>query len=334
MKPVWKEFWKEIGLAVWLGLVLPASLLGLAVRLEDGRENVAETEPGITAGQIGETQTAAEPMWIDVLLDDTAVPMELEEYLVGVVLGEMPTDFEAEAQKAQAVVARTFTLKCKESGKHEGCAVCTNSACCQAYMAPEEYLSKGGTQEGLERIRDAVHATTGMVLVYEGELIEATYFSCSGGSTEDAVAVWGTDVPYLRATSSPGEEQAAHYSDTVTFSAQDFMTALGLELSGTPENWLGPVTYTAGGGVNTMVVGGTEFKGTQLRQLLDLRSTAFTMTADSESVTVTTRGFGHRVGMSQYGADAMAVNGSGYEQILAHYYRGTTLIPWTADTTG
>ena len=263
---------------------------------------------------------------IRVLTDESvAEEMELEEYLVGVVLAEMPVSFEPEAQKAQAVVARTFTLRSAQRGKHAEAAVCMDSGCCQAYIAPEEYLEKGGTEEGIDRMRDAVEQTTGQVLTYEGALIEATYFSCSGGATEDAVAVWGTDVAYLRSVDSPGEEYATHYTDTVTYKADAFADALGLNLTGSPETWLGKATYTAGGGVDTMLIGGVSFKGTDLRKALGLRSTAFTMTAEGDCITVTTRGYGHRVGMSQYGADAMAAAGSSYEEILTHYYQGTVL---------
>ena len=170
--------------------------------------------------------------------------------------------------------------------------------------------------------------TENLVLSYQGELIEATYFSCSGGSTEDAVAVWGTDVPYLQAVASPGEENAAHYSDTVTFKAEEFASLLGLDLTGAPKSWIGPVSYTEGGGVDTMEIGGVRFKGTTLRSALGLRSTAFSVSCTNDAVTITTRGFGHRVGMSQYGADAMAVNGSTFEEILSYYYQGTELTQW------
>ena len=156
----------------------------------------------------------------------------------------------------------------------------------------------------------------------------ATYFSCSGGRTEDAAAVWGSDVPYLQATDSP---ESAYYDKTiatVTFTAAEFSTALGQDLSGSPATWFGSITYTKGGGVDTMVIGGTTYKGTTLRQKLGLRSTAFTMTAVGDHITVTTRGYGHRVGMSQYGAEAMAAQGSTYEQILRHYYKGTELLNW------
>jgi len=273
-----------------------------------------------------ETDPAVNSHSIAVLnKEDQVREMELEEYLVGVVLAEMPVSFEPEARKAQAVVARTFTLRSEDGEKHPDAAVCMDSGCCQAYISPEEYLEKGGTQDGIDRMRAAVDATRGQVLTYEGELIEATYFSCSGGSTEDAVAVWGTDVPYLRSVSSPGEERATHYTDSVTFTKKELSDALGVNLAEKPESWFGAVTYTAGGGVKTVTIGGTSFKGTELRKLLGLRSTAFTVTAGENSVTITTRGYGHRVGMSQYGADAMAVSGSSYEEILTHYYQGTTL---------
>ena len=197
------------------------------------------------------------------------------------------------------------------------------SACCQAYLDPGAYHGSEG--DAAESARMAVSETAGLVLTYQGGLIEATYFSCSGGSTEDAVAVWGTDYPYLRATDSPGEEGAAHYTDTVTFTKGELEAALGVSLGEDPGGWFGFTTYTAGGGVNTMRIGGKDFAGTELRRLLGLRSTAFTVDAQEGGVTITTRGYGHRVGMSQYGADAMAAGGSGYGEILDHYYPGTEL---------
>lgn len=313
------QFWKEMCIAGFLGIVLPAVVLGVAVKyLND--EPIAESMPPV------ETEAQQAAIEIPVLTSEgTVVQMNLNDYLTGVVLAEMPASFETEALKAQAVVARTYAIRTTEKGtKHDG-AVCTDSTCCQGYIPEEDY---GGTQEGIDKIRSAVAATENYVLTYDGELIEATYFSCSGGSTEDAVAVWGTDVPYLQAVSSPGEENAAHYSDKVTFSASEFSDALGLNCSGNPADWIGSVTYTDGGGVDTMVIGGVTFSGTTLRSALGLRSTAFSVSADGNSITITTRGFGHRVGMSQYGADAMAVGGSTYDEILTYYYQGTQLDQW------
>lgn len=330
-----KSSWADILAALCAGLLLPALVLGIGWRLtNEDRPPAEETE---TVQQTTQTGTVPQQLSLQIplLLKDGSVrEMELNEYLTGVVLAELPADFEQETRKAQAVVARTYTLRrLEKGGKHPGGEVCTDPACCQGYIAPEAYLQNGGSTDTVAQVRQAVEATDGMVLTYQGELIEATYFSCSGGRTEDAAAVWGADVPYLQATDSPGEERAAHYTDTVEFSGQEFSEALGAALSGSPENWLGKVTYTDGGGVAEMEIGGVSYSGTELRGLLGLRSTAFTMTASGDTVTVTTKGFGHRVGMSQYGADAMAVQGSGYAEILDHYYRGVTLERYCIDKT-
>lgn len=321
-----KRGWKQVLLAILMGAVLPGAVIRIG-----GWTNAPEASPTEQRTEAPETKPETSPgqpeaFFVKVLLtEEHSENMELDDYLTGVVLGEMPADFEPEALKAQAVVARTYTLRVCDSGKKHSGGICTDSVCCQSYISPEEYISQGGTRASVDKIRGAVAATHSQVLTYGGELIQATYFSCSGGRTEDAVAVWGADVPYLRSTDSPGEEGAAHYTDTVCFSARAFASALGIGLAGNPTTWLGDVTYTDGGGVDTMIIGGMTFRGTELRQRLALRSTAFTMTATRDGITVTTKGYGHRVGMSQYGADAMAASGSTYTQILAHYYQGTEL---------
>ena len=307
--------------ALILGLAVPNLILGLI------RWKNEPAIPEIAAGnetQITEQTTIAPEFQIPVMLGDgTVQQMDLDAYLTCVVLAEMPAEFEKEALKAQAVVARTYALKRFESGgKHEQNAVCTDYSCCQAYCTVEEFLARGESEQMLNKVTDAVIQTHGQVLTFNGALIEATYFSCSGGRTEDALAVWGSDIPYLQAVNSPGEEAAAHYMDTVTFSVDELESLLGEELSG---NWMGDIAYTQGGGVDTIQIGTRTYKGTQIRSLLGLRSTAFVITAVGDTVTITTKGFGHRVGMSQYGADAMALQGSDYSQILAHYYQGTTL---------
>lgn len=315
-----KRIWKEISIALLMGCVVPGLFLWFGAALLEVQD--ARPEHVIPETMISQQEVSCE---IPVRTGDAVEQQELEDYLVGVVLAEMPASFEEEALKAQAVVARTYTLRANQrGGKHGDGSVCTDFACCQAYIDPEVYCSRGGTGENVEKIRRAVMATAGQVLTYGGELIEATYFSCSGGTTEDAVAVWGNDYPYLQSVDSPGEEHAAHYTDTVTFTPAEFAAAVDPALSGSPKNWFGAVTYTDGGGVDTMVIGGKTYKGTELRQKLGLRSTAFTVSA-GESITITTRGYGHRVGMSQYGADAMALSGKGYEEILTHYYQGTVL---------
>ena len=299
-------FWKQVLRAIAVGVALPGMLLSLV-----------EPEEPVTPETVPE-----ECVYIPVVTPEGRMEaMDLEEYVYRVVLGEMPMDFEVEALKAQAVAARTYTMRRVERGdKHDG-AVCTDHTCCQSYRDPEDYLAQGGTQEKLNRLRDAVEQTRGQVLRYDGELISATYFASAGGSTEDACAVWGSAIPYLVPVDSPDKS----LEKKVSFKPKEFQGKLGVTLEGKPADWIGKITYTAGGGVDTIQIGKKTYSGVKLRSLLGLRSTVFTVTATADAVVFETRGYGHRVGMSQYGADAMAVTGSSYNQILAHYYPGTTL---------
>ena len=314
---------KQMLLSFLAGAVVPLVLAALFQKTPALPE--AESE-SISPTQIASAQDPATVLTV-MNRAGNLQQMDLREYLVGVVLAEMPADFASEALKAQAVVARTYTRKRMEGGKHGQAAVCMDSGCCQGWRSGEDYLAQGGKQSAVEKVRAAVADTDGLVLRYEGRLIDATYFSCSGGVTEDAVAVWGQDVPYLKSVQSPGEEEAPRFTDRVSFSAAEFAGKLGLSAAGDPGNWFGSVTYTTGGGVETMVIRGKTLSGTQLRSKLGLRSTAFEIAVSGDKITVTTRGFGHRVGMSQYGAQAMAQEGSSFSDILAHYYTGTELGP-------
>lgn len=320
-----KKFTADLLAAAFFGLVLPSLLVqAAAVLLPQVPAEAAATVPeaAVTIPQVPAVR-------LTVSVRDSAGQVrqqDLDTYLVGVVLAEMPADFEPEALKAQAVAARTYTCKAAATGgKHGDGSICTQSTCCQAYIAPEDYLARGGTPQGLDAVSQAVLDTSGLVLTYDGALIEATYFSCSGGRTEDAVAVWGADFPYLQAVDSPGEEKALHYHDRFTFSPDAFSQALGIQPAGDAASWFQNVAYTAGGGIASMDIAGQTFTGVQLRTALGLPSTRFSIQVDPGGIHVTTSGYGHRVGMSQYGADAMALTGSTFRQILAHYYPGTQL---------
>lgn len=320
--------WKELAAVFLMGVMMPGLALRLTGLILPGQARVEPPEGTAVPSPPTEAPGPGAPAaQIPVLMRDGTVRlMELEEYLVGVVLAEMPASFEPEALKAQAVAARTFTLRCcTVLDKHPGGAVCADHTCCQAYMAEGDYLAGGGSRKETEKIRAAVAATAGEVLTYDGEMIEAVYFSCSGGRTEDAAAVWGGDIPYLQSVPSPGEEDAGPYSRTVFFTVRELETLLGRSLTGTPKSWLGAAAYTRGGGVATMVLAGKSYTGVQLRTLLKLDSTAFTVEPGSDGLSITTSGKGHRVGMSQYGAEAMAVGGSSYREILAYYYPGTVI---------
>lgn len=322
-------FWKELGIAVVIGLVLPGVVLHLVTaHTPETQEEITQlVSPTETEATVSAT-AAPEPAHSVLVRQESGEVTEqnLEEYLVGVLLGEMPVSFEREALKAQAVVARTYSVKAgTNGGKHGDGSICTRSVCCQCYVSPEAYIENGGTEEGIDKVRQCIAETAGLVLTYEGSLIEATYFSCSGGRTEDAVAVWGSDFPYLQATDSPGEEKAAHYADSCSFSPSEFASKLGIAVPESQSGWIGVPVYTEGGGISEITIGGKPFSGTELRKLLNLPSTAITIQSGNGEILIHTRGYGHRVGMSQYGAEAMAVAGSTYEDILRHYYRGVSL---------
>lgn len=265
-----------------------------------------------------------EAVTLHVLTQDGVKELTMREYLVGVLLAEMPADFPEEALKAQAVASRTFALRQAEAKKHDGADICTDPACCQGYLTD-------ASAEELARLTEAVEATDGLVMTYADGLIDATFFSCSGGRTEDAAAVWGGDVPYLHSVDSPGEEDAPRYTETVKLSAEEFSATLltaypEANLSGSPEGWFGACSDTDGGGIDTIFIGGTAVSGTKLRALFSLRSTDITfVVTQAGEIEITTYGFGHRVGLSQYGARAMAETGATFDEILTHYYDGAAV---------
>ena len=320
-----KYIWKDVYLAGVMGILVPGLLLNVGVKVnEEAERNQIVTEAVMMTTEPMDISDSG--ISIRFIGKEADREMDLEEYLVGVVLAEMPASFEEEALKSQAVVARTYAIRAKEGkGKHDDGDICGDSACCQGYLAPIAY---GGTAEALSKVRNAVESTAGQVLTYEGKLIEATYFSCSGGTTEDAVAVWGRDVAYLKSVPSPGEEDATYFTDQKTFTSEEFQAALGIRLKGTPSTWFSDVSYTAGGGVDHMTIGGVSYRGTTLRTLLGLRSTAFSVSVRNGWILIETSGYGHRVGMSQYGANARAKEGDTYDRILTYYYYGVDVVQY------
>ena len=319
--------WKDMMIAAFMGFFLPSIVVNTGILIHEAKhpEMMEEAPVALDYGDISVVLRSGEILY----------EANLERYLVGVVCGEMPASFEPEALKAQAVAARTYTAKAAVTGgKHGNGSLCTDSTCCQAYLSEIAFYARGGTPEDLEKIRTAVLETKGQVLTYGDELIEATYFSCSGGYTEDAAEVWGTEYPYLVSVASPGEENAAWYRDTVQFTQEELSAALELELTGDPKDWVESAIYTAAGSVESITICGETFTGTNLRSLLGLRSAAFSVETTDGMIQITTRGYGHRVGLSQYGADAMALEGCTYPEILAHYYPGTTLARMTIDEGG
>ena len=314
-----------------MSVLIRAGILALgAVLLIPSGSARGEAAPQETLLLVVEAPSAKET--ITVLRDGDAQEEDFETYLTQVVLSEMPADFATEALKAQAVAARTFARRQMAGGKHADADVCSQSACCQACLSADALQERYGAafDAAWDKAADAVRQTQDEVLTYGGALIDAVYFSCSGGSTEDAAAVWGTDVPYLRAVESPGEQDAAKYESRVCVTAETFAETLraldaSAQLSGDPSGWVQSVTRTPGGGVDTLTAGDRSFSGVQLRKAFGLNSTRFTLLYEDGAFSFDVLGYGHRVGMSQYGADAIARLGFDYRAILRFYYRGAEL---------
>lgn len=272
---------------------------------------------------------SADSQAVTLLSGGSVQTLCMREYLTGVLLSEMPAAFDVEARRAQAVAARTFTEKRRLTPKHENASVCDDAACCQAWTSRQALEERfGDSFEAVwQAAEQAVTDTAGEVLLYDGALIDAVYFSCSGGRTEPALAVWGTDVPYLQSVESPGEQDAPRYFSEAVFSPEEFSALLQSEnenadFSGKPDAWLGKVTRSDGGGVLSCTIGGVSFSGTDLRRIFSLRSTNFTLSYRDGAFYFSVLGYGHRVGLSQYGAQAMAELGFSYRTILQYYYQG------------
>lgn len=279
-------------------------------------------------------EETADEVQIDVLLktDRGIEQLPLEEYLLGVVLSEMPASFEIEALKAQAVAARTFALRQLKKSKHDQFDLCSDSTCCQAWTSEEVIECKLGNlfETYWSKAETAVAETAGEAIYYEDKLIDAVYFSCSGGMTEDAVAVWGNDVPYLRGVSSPGEERASVFTSEVIVSPERFRQIITsfdakIVLQGDPSNWFGKIEKTRGNGVKSIEIGSVSISGLQMRNLFSLKSTNFDVALTEKGIVFSVRGYGHRVGMSQYGANAMAKDDKSYLEIIQHYYTGVEI---------
>ena len=271
-------------------------------------------------------------IYIDIRTENGIEHMLLDEYLVGVVLSEMPASFELEALKAQAVAARTFALRQKDNSKHGDCDLCSDSSCCQAWTSKAAIETKLGDsfEYYWKKGEMAVRKTENEVIYYNEKLIDAVYFSCSGGFTEDAIAVWGNDVPYLRSVESPGEENAKVYESKVVISAEEFARIIRseqpeIDLSGNPSGWFGNIERTTGNGVKFIAICGHKFTGIQFRKMFGLKSTCFFVSLTEEGIVFSVRGYGHRIGMSQYGANSMAKQGRTYQEILLHYYTGVEI---------
>ncbi|WP_425429394.1 stage II sporulation protein D [Domibacillus mangrovi] len=268
------------------------------------------------------TEQKEEPS-VDVVRSDSkeTESVLLEDYVVGVVAAEMPATFEKEALKAQAVAARTFMLTQTLAGLKV-----TDTVNDQVFKDEEELRATWGTQfeENKQKIEEAAKETEGEVLVYNGEPITAAFFSSGNGKTENAEEYWQSSLPYLVSVESPWDEAAPNFKQDIVIPRVEVEDKLGVTLPKSGEAGT-VIARTAGGRVGEIQISGKSFTGREIREALELPSADFDMFVKGENVVMMTKGYGHGIGMSQYGANGMAKEGKKYTDIMTHYYPGTSI---------
>ena len=250
----------------------------------------------------------------------SVINLNMTDYLIGIVSSEMPASFNLEALKAQSVLARTYALKAKQTGKK-----LTDTVSTQSYIDIDQMKNKWGNSFNTyyNKIKNAVENTNGEYLSYNGNYIEALYHSTNNGKTESSLDVFGNYYPYLVSVSSEYDKNASSYLRTINMPLDTISNKLGLSLNN--DSVISILSYTDGGNIKEININGNNFSGKKVRELLGLRSADFDISISDNNANITTRGYGHGVGMSQYGANGMANAGYSYKDILSHYYPGTTL---------
>ncbi|KXZ39041.1 stage II sporulation protein D [Alkalithermobacter thermoalcaliphilus JW-YL-7 = DSM 7308] len=264
--------------------------------------------------------------------------MNIEEYLYNVVASEMPATFHEEALKAQAIAARTYVFYKMENGgenndKHPGAVVCTDHTHCQEYLSLDQLKNAHGKEwvnDMWPKVKKAVQDTKGMILKYEGKVVEPLYHSTSGGKTENSEEVFAAKVPYLRSVESPHEEGSPRLIAVVKMTEKEFKSKLksiynNMKFSNDLSKDINILSRTTGGSVKEVVIGSVKLRGRDVRSALNLNSADFEISVKDGYVSIQTRGYGHGVGMSQWGANGMANQGYKYDEILKHYFKGVDI---------
>lgn len=255
--------------------------------------------------------------------------LPLDSYLIGVVAAEMPADFEKEALKAQALTARTYIVNQLIQNNRMGLpnnADVSDSEMHQVYKNDQELKALWGSDYSwkIKKITEAVQETSGQILTYEGNPITATFFSTSNGYTENSEDYWKASYPYLKSVSSPWDANSPKFHNKVVMTVDDFEQKLGVNVSDSSQ--IGTVIErTSGKRVGIVEIGGKKLTGKQIREKLNLKSSDFDWERQGNQITITTKGYGHGVGMSQYGANGMAQEGKNYEDIVKYYYKGIAI---------
>lgn len=318
--------------------LLPLATVVTHIAKGEGGEAEQETQVKIELLPPGEIDGA---YTIRVLLNGAVETMTMGEYLQGVVRAEMPASFEQQALCAQAVAARTYTLyKLASGGNHGDTAdICGDHTCCQAYLDKASALGNWGENgENYEaKIENAVSITDGQTALYDGAPILAVFHSSSAGRTKNAGQVWVNDLPYLQSVPSPEGADVPNYYSRAEFTQQEFKDLFlaahpEADLSGDASGWMKDWAVGEDGNVESVTVGGVSVRGTAMRTIFSLRSATFETEVENGKIVFFVTGYGHGVGMSQYGAQQMAKDGSGWREIVTHYYSGVTVAAYTPES--
>ena len=332
-----RVIWYSV-LAVVLAFLLPVLLTPVRHGNEEDGElsSPPELSPAPAAARL-QTPVLDDAIALTIHTEDGDVAMSMADYLPLALAGEMPAAFDSEALKAQAVALRSYALYYREHRKanHPEADVCSSALCCAAFAEEETLRTRWGGNYALyrEKLAAAVRDTDGQYLVWEDEPILAVFHASSGGRTEDGAAL-GTDLPYLVSVPSPETPgEVTNLNSTIEVSPEEFRATVAAAvpaavLEDDPAAWLGETALNAAGRVESVEIGGERITGLALRQMFSLRSTDFALLWDAEAGNFIFRvsGYGHGMGMSQYGANLMAKDGASYAEILAHYYPGTELV--------
>lgn len=256
--------------------------------------------------------------------------LDIDSYLCNVVSAEMPADFQLEALKAQAIVARTYTIFKIQNKKHENADICDDSTCCQAWISKEDRFARWDENQrdnNWKKIEQCVNETAGKIITYNNKPINAFFHSNSGGITELPVNVWGggSDMPYLQVVETSGEDEYSQYASEFTLSQEEILEKLKIKYSDIQIDFnndedIKILEYTDSNRVKTVKFGNHEISGTEARSIFGLKSTNFEIIKENENIKFSVKGYGHGVGMSQTGADSLAKQGKTCEDIIHHYY--------------
>jgi len=253
--------------------------------------------------------------------ENKVTTIEFEEYIKGVTYAEMPASFEIDALKAQAVAARTYTYRKIGQNTHTDSDICDDPLHCQAFREKDE-------SDNYRKISDVVESTRGEIITYNGNVINALFHAASGGKTENVSEVWnGNPVEYLVSVESPGEEDImVDFITEVVIDENEFINKLKtIRKDFVYDKTIRVIDKSLGGHVKTVKIGNNEFSGNELRSIFGLRSTNFEIFKEDKNIRFIVKGYGHGVGLSQWGAQAMAIKNVNYKDILTHYYLGTKI---------